>query len=167
MHQTDQLAGVAVGVQSSRLRSLCWALIVAHEGLGNQLILKGMLNVVNDRAPFGPLAIHVEPVCRVMAPAAMYNRKPGDWVRSPIRSVVERTRAVKVQLCGGTWCLTSRRQLRLQEQRGVLARLNEMLETSRHRVEGGNVRARRMQGRVTTAAARVVGVSLRDTVLNL
>jgi hypothetical protein len=59
-----------------------------------------MLNVVNDRAPFRSLAIHVDPRCCAMAPAAMYSRRPGDWVRLRIRSVVERTRAASAAVSG-------------------------------------------------------------------
>ena len=60
-----------MGVQGYSLGSLCRALIVAHEGLYRELRLERMLNTVNDRAPFCPLAIHEEALCCAMAPAAM------------------------------------------------------------------------------------------------
>jgi hypothetical protein len=117
-----------------------------------------MLDAVNDGAPFRPLGIHVDPLCRAMAPAAIYIRRPSDWVRSRMRSVVERPRAASVQLCGGVKFDVSK-TAKASKAAGVLARLHGIVETSRCRVESWNVRARADAG-----SSWVVAVSPRDAV---
>lgn len=101
LDQANQSAGIVVGVQGYSLGSLCGAVIVAHEGLCRELRLKGMLDTVNDRAPFCPLAIHVDMLCCAMALAAMYSRDGIAGVESNVTCG-----------CGGrqrVWCLDGQR----------------------------------------------------------
>lgn len=75
MDQTNELAGVAVGVQGYGVGSLCGAGILAHEGRCRELRLEGVLDATKDGAPFCPLAIHVDALCGAMAQTAMCGGK--------------------------------------------------------------------------------------------
>jgi hypothetical protein len=56
-----------------------------------------MLNALDDRAPFCPLAIHVDSLCYAMAPAAMYSCRPDGGVRLWFWSVGKWVRTAGVQ----------------------------------------------------------------------
>lgn len=76
LHKADQLSSIAVGGQGIYHLRLCCEAIVDHKDLRRYPRFEGMLDVVDERAPFLPWAIHTRPVCCVMVETAMYWFKP-------------------------------------------------------------------------------------------
>lgn len=79
MYKANQLSSIAVGGQGIYHLRLCCEAIVDHKDLRRHPRFKGMLDVVDERAPFLPWAIHTRPVYCIMAEMAMYWCRPR-WV---------------------------------------------------------------------------------------
>lgn len=77
LYKADQLPSIAVGDQGIYHLCLSSEAIVDHKDQRRYPRFEGMLDVVDERAPFLPRTIHKRPVCCVVADTAMYWIRPG------------------------------------------------------------------------------------------
>jgi hypothetical protein len=76
LYETDQLSGIVVGGQGIYFHCLGWEAIGDHKDLRRHPGFEGMLDVVDERAPFLPWTIHTSPHDYAMAGTAMYSFRP-------------------------------------------------------------------------------------------